>query len=240
MTKNELFVVKRNGKVVPFNGEKIKEAIGKAFHAVEDNPIPSTCIHVDNLSNLVVEKVLEKFSENSLSVEEVQNYVCYYLSNVDDNEEIISKLLRHKIHTAYANYRHDRDMVRSKSETTVDVNEVIDGYLDESNWRVHENSNIDMSYQGLILHCAGIVQKKYVLSKYSKAVRDAHTNGFIHIHDLAYGLTGYCAGWSLRDLLLEGLHSQYTAGCASGPAKHFDSICGQIPNFLGTLQNEWA
>jgi ribonucleoside-triphosphate reductase len=115
---------------------------------------------------------------------------------------------------------------------------MIESYLDRSDWRVNENSNMGHSFQGLILHMAGSVQARYVLEKYPEEIRQAHQHGYFHIHDLSFGLAGYCAGWSLRDLLLEGFN--LAGRCSSAPAQHFDAACGQIVNFLGTLQNEWA
>ena len=113
-----------------------------------------------------------------------------------------------------------------------------DSYLDKVDWRVSENSNMVHSYQGLILHMAGSVQARYMLEKYPEEMRLAHVHGYFYIHDLSFGLTGYCSGWSLRDLLLEGFNLRDR--CSSTPPKHLDAACGQIVNFLGTLQNEWA
>jgi ribonucleoside-triphosphate reductase len=103
---------------------------------------------------------------------------------------------------------------------------------------VAENANMSHSFQGLMLHLSGTVQARYALEKYPEEVRLAHEHGYFHIHDLSFGLAGYCAGWSLRDLLLEGFNLEGRS-CA-GPARHFDSALGQMVNFLGTLQNEWA
>lgn len=122
--------------------------------------------------------------------------------------------------------------------TNLDVTKLVDEYLNKDDWRVNENSNMGHSFQGMILHLAGAVQAKYTLEKYTEEIKLAHTNGAFHIHDLSFGLAGYCSGWSLRDLLLEGFNLQ--GRCCSAPANHFDSACGQMVNFLGTLQNEWS
>ncbi len=120
----------------------------------------------------------------------------------------------------------------------LDVVKAIDSYLNDFDWRTRENSNIGKTFQGLMLYMSGTFQAKYCLEKYPTEIRTAHLNGDVHIHDLSFGLAGYCAGWSLYDLLLEGFNCP--GFCCSGPAKHFEAALGQMVNFLGTLQNEWA
>jgi len=138
----------------------------------------------------------------------------------------------------YIIYRENRRVLRDQKAAYLDIKDTIDNYLDKADWRVAENANMSHSFQGLMLHLSGTIQARYALEKYPEEIRLAHEHGYFHIHDLSFGLAGYCAGWSLRDLLLEGFNLEGRS-CA-GPAKHFDSALGQMVNFLGTLQNEWA
>ena len=138
----------------------------------------------------------------------------------------------------YIIYREKRRELREQKAAYLDIKNTIDDYLSKADWRVAENANMSHSFQGLMLHLSGTVQARYALEKYPEEIRQAHEHGYFHIHDLSFGLAGYCAGWSLRDLLLEGFNLEGRS-CA-GPAKHFDSVMGQMVNFLGTLQNEWA
>jgi len=135
-------------------------------------------------------------------------------------------------------YREKRRALREQKAAYLDIKDTIDNYLSKADWRVAENANMAHSFQGLMLHLSGTVQARYVLEKYPEEVRSAHDHGYFHIHDLSFGMAGYCAGWSLRDLLLEGFNLDGRS--SAGPAKHFDSALGQMVNFLGTLQNEWA
>jgi ribonucleoside-triphosphate reductase len=138
----------------------------------------------------------------------------------------------------YVLYREKRRELRNQKAAFLNVKETIDEYLDKSDWRVAENANMTHSFQGLMLHLSGTIQARYALEKYPEELRAAHEHGYYHIHDLSFGLAGYCSGWSLRDLLLEGFNLEGRS-CA-GPANHLDAAMGQMVNFLGTLQNEWA
>ncbi len=138
----------------------------------------------------------------------------------------------------YILYREQRRQLRSQQEAFLDIGATIDNYVNKHDWRIAENANMAHSFQGLMLHLSGSVQARYALERYPEEVRQAHDHGYFHIHDLSFGLAGYCAGWSLRDLLLEGFNLQ--GRCSSGPPKHLDAATGQMVNFLGTLQNEWA
>jgi ribonucleoside-triphosphate reductase len=138
----------------------------------------------------------------------------------------------------YIVYRENRRRLREHKQAFVDIKETIDNYLTKADWRVNENANMTHSFQGLMLHLSGTLQARYALEKYPEEVRAAHEHGYFHIHDLSFGLAGYCAGWSLRDLLLEGFNMEGRS--SAGPPKHFTSAIGQMINFLGTLQNEWA
>ncbi|WP_254845190.1 ribonucleoside triphosphate reductase [Desulfovibrio sp. DV] len=138
----------------------------------------------------------------------------------------------------YIVYREKRRELREQKAAFLDIADVIDNYIAKTDWRVAENANMTHSFQGLMLHLSGTVQARYALGKYPEEARAAHEHGYFHIHDLSFGLAGYCAGWSLRDLLLEGFNLQGRS--SAGPARHFDTALGQMVNFLGTLQNEWA
>jgi len=153
-------------------------------------------------------------------------------------ELVLMEMRQFAVARKYILYREKRRALRNQREAFLDITETIDDYLDKSDWRVAENSNMSHSFQGLMLHLSGTVQARYALEKYPEEIRLAHEHGYFHIHDLSFGLAGYCAGWSLRDLLLEGFNLEGRS-CA-GPARHFDSALGQMVNFLGTLQNEWA
>ena len=153
-------------------------------------------------------------------------------------QRVLMEARLYNVAERYIIYREKRRELRNQNQAYLDISRMIESYIDRSDWRVNENSNMGHSFQGLILHMAGSVQARYVLEKYPEEVRLAHTHGYFHIHELSFGLAGYCAGWSLRDLLIEGFN--LPGRCSAAPAKHFDTACGQIVNFLGTLQNEWA
>ncbi|WP_237559970.1 ribonucleoside triphosphate reductase [Desulfohalovibrio reitneri] len=153
-------------------------------------------------------------------------------------EQVLMESRMYDVAKRYIIYREQRRQLRDQKQAYVDIKQTIDNYLTKADWRVNENANMTHSFQGLMLHLSGTVQARYALEKYPEEIRDAHEHGYFHIHDLSFGLAGYCAGWSLRDLLLEGFNLEGRS-CA-GPARHFDSVLGQMNNFLGTLQNEWA
>ena len=153
-------------------------------------------------------------------------------------ELVLMESRLYQVARRYIVYREKRRQLRSQQEAFLDIRETIDSYVNKEDWRVAENANMAHSFQGLMLHLSGSVQARYSLEKYPEEVRMAHEHGYFHIHDLSFGLAGYCAGWSLRDLLLEGFNLE--GRCSSGPAKHLNSALGQMVNFLGTLQNEWA
>jgi ribonucleoside-triphosphate reductase len=156
----------------------------------------------------------------------------------DTVEQVLMESRLFHVAKRYILYREKRRQIREQHEAYLDITETIDTYLSKADWRVSENANMTHSFQGLMLHLSGTVQARYALEKYPEEIRQAHKHGYFHIHDLSFGLAGYCAGWSLKDLLLEGFGLEGRS-CA-GPAKHFDTALGQMVNFLGTLQNEWA
>lgn len=214
-------IVKRDGRVESWSVDRIAQAILKSLNAsgIKD-PI---------LAKRLAGKVESKLEAEAMPEQELVQ---------DTVEQVLMESRLYQVARRYIVYREKRRTIRSQTETFLDVTETIDSYLDKSDWRVSENANMAHSFQGLMLHLSGSVQARYSLEKYPEEVRQAHEHGYFHIHDLSFGLAGYCAGWSLRDLLLEGFNLE--GRCSSGPPKHFDAALGQMVNFLGTLQNEWA
>jgi len=212
---------KRDGRLETWSVDRIANAILKALNAsgIKDP--------------LLAKRLAIKVEKKLLGIEIPEQ------EQVQDMVELV--LMENRLyHVAkkYILYREQRRQLRSQTETFLNIGRTIDDYLSKEDWRVSENANMAHSFQGLMLYLSGSVQARYALEKYPEEIRLAHEHGYIHIHDLSFGLAGYCAGWSLRDLLLEGFNLE--GRCSSGPAKHFDSALGQMVNFLGTLQNEWA
>ncbi len=214
-------IKKRDGRLESWSNDRIALAILKALKA--------SGIKDPLLAGRLARRVEAKLREQNIPEQEL----------VQDMVEIVlmeSRLF--DVARKYIIYREKRRELRSQHEAFLNIRETIDSYVNKSDWRVSENANMGHSFQGLMLHLSGSVQARYALEKYPQEVRLAHEHGYFHIHDLSFGLVGYCAGWSLRDLLLEGFNLE--GKCSSGPARHFDSAMGQMINFLGTLQNEWA
>ena len=223
-------VVKRSGEIAPYDRNKIENAIGKAIHAVEKNLDPNRAA---SLTDLVEEKIRLQMAGNRAhsipAIEEIQDIVESVL--IENKEVEIAK--------AYILYRARHEAVRDTQKLMLDINKTMDGYLAQSDWRVNENANVNFSLGGLILHNSGTITANYWLDNiYSKEVADAHKHASFHIHDLSM-FSGYCAGWSLRQLIQEGLGG-VTDKITSKPAKHLSTLVNQIVNFLGILQNEWA
>jgi ribonucleoside-triphosphate reductase len=214
-------IVKRDGRVETWSLDRITLAILKSLNA--------SGIKDPLLAKRLAGKVEAKLEGADRPEQEmVQDMV----------EQVLMESRLYHVARRYIVYREKRRQIRSQAETFLDVTETIDSYLNKSDWRVSENANMAHSFQGLMLHLSGSVQARYSLEKYPEEIRQAHEHGYFHIHDLSFGLAGYCAGWSLRDLLLEGFNLE--GRCSSGPPRHFDAALGQMVNFLGTLQNEWA
>ncbi len=214
-------ILKRDGRIETWSLDRIANAIFKA--------LKGSGIKDPLLSKRLAGKVEKKLEGLDMPEQEhVQDMV----------QQVLMEARLYTVAERYIIYREKRREMRSQNQAYLDIAKMIESYLDRSDWRVQENSNMGHSFQGLILHMAGSVQARYVLEKYPEEIRLAHNHGYFHIHDLSFGLAGYCSGWSLRDLLLEGFNLEGRS--CSAPAKHFDSACGQIVNFLGTLQNEWA
>ncbi|GAB6176259.1 ribonucleoside triphosphate reductase [Desulfobaculum senezii] len=216
-------ILKRDGCLETWSTERIAGAILKALN--------SSGIKDPLLGKRLARKVAEHIDAEGVDVPE-QEYVQ------DTVQLVLMEARLYSVAERYIIYREKRREMRNQNQAYIDISKMIESYLDRSDWRVNENSNMVHSFQGLILHMAGSVQARYVLEKYPEEVRQAHNHGYFHLHDLSFGLAGYCSGWSLRDLLLEGFN--LSGRCSSTPPKHFDAVCGQIVNFLGTLQNEWA
>ena len=214
-------ILKRDGRLETWSNDRIAQAIFKALSAsgVKD-PL---------LSRRLALKVEAKLKDVDIPEQEhVQDMV----------ELVLMEMRQFAVARKYILYREKRRALRNQREAFLDITETIDEYLDKSDWRVAENSNMSHSFQGLMLHLSGTVQARYALEKYPEEVRLAHEHGYFHIHDLSFGLAGYCAGWSLRDLLLEGFNLEGRS-CA-GPARHFRSALGHVVNFFYTLQGESA
>lgn len=218
-------IIKRNGEIVDFNPQKIQQAITKAVLAVggEDLETPR------KLTALVVDQINKIYSNSIPGVEDIQDMV----------EKILIEEGHAKTAKAYILYRGKRSERRYDKDVTIGVEKTISEYLNELDWRVSANSNQGYSLGGLILNTSGKVTANYWLSHiYPEDVASAHRNADFHIHDLDM-FSGYCAGWSLRVLLEEGLNGVPNK-TESAPPKHLSSAVNQMVNFLGTLQNEWA
>ncbi len=225
--KNITQVKKRDGTLVLFNQEKITNAIFKAFKATGklDKDI------IKQLSDEVVEHIKEEYviRDKIPGVEQIQDLVEQVLIEKNYPEQAKSFIL----------YRSKHADLRRIRSSIVDIHKTMDEYLERSDWRVNENSNVDFSLGGLILYTSGKVTANYWLNKvYPPEIADAHKNGDFHIHDLCM-FSGYCAGWSLKQLITMGFGG-VKGQLKTVPAKHFDTIIGQMVNFLGTMQNEWA
>ena len=219
-------VTKRDGRTVDFNITRIANAITKAFDATQ---IPYNPDIINMLSLQVTSDYACKVMDNTIEVESIQDSVEAVLQRAGDAD----------VAKAYILYRKNREKLRSMSSTILDYKGLVDGYLKVADWRVKENSTVTYSVGGLILSNSGAITANYWLSEiYDEEIAAAHRNADIHIHDLSM-LTGYCAGWSLRQLIEEGLGG-VVGKITSAPAKHLASLCNQMVNFLGIMQNEWA
>lgn len=219
-------VVKRDGEIADFQLSKITEAIRKAFAANEKQ---YTQDMLEMLGLRVTADFQEKISDNRITVEAIQDSV----------ENVLIQCGYAEVAKAYILYRKQREKVRNMKSTILDYKEIVNSYVKVEDWRVKENSTVTYSVGGLILSNSGAVTANYWLSEiYDDEIADAHRNADIHIHDLSM-LTGYCAGWSLKQLIMEGLGG-IEGKITSAPAKHLSVLCNQMVNFLGIMQNEWA
>lgn len=223
-------VVKRSGEIAPYNRMKIEVAIGKAIEAVENQKDPDRAAR---LTDLVEERLRLQMAGSRAhsipAIEEIQDIVENVL--IEEKEVAVAK--------AYILYRARHEATRDTKKLMLDINKTMDGYLGQSDWRVNENANVNFSLGGLILHNSGTITANYWLNNiYSKEIAEAHKTAAFHIHDLSM-FSGYCAGWSLRQLIQEGLGG-VPDKITSTPAAHLSTLVNQIVNFLGILQNEWA
>lgn len=219
-------VVKRDGQMDEFKIGKITSAIDKAFNAQEKNYSKEM---IDLLGLRVTADFQNKIKDNKISVEEIQDSV----------ENVLIQAGYADVAKAYILYRKQREKVRNMKSTILDYKEIVNSYVKVEDWRVKENSTVTYSVGGLILSNSGAVTANYWLSEiYDDEIAEAHRNADIHIHDLSM-LTGYCAGWSLKQLIQEGLGG-IEGKITSSPARHLSVLCNQMVNFLGIMQNEWA
>lgn len=219
-------VRKRDGKISDFDIAKISGAIAKAFDALEKQYHPST---IDLLALNVTAHFEPKIKNGIVDVETIQDSV----------EEVLSTAGYADVAKAYILYRKQREKVRNANATLLDYKAIVDSYVNVEDWRVKENSTVTYSVGGLILSNSGAITANYWLSEiYDQEVAEAHRSADIHLHDLSM-LTGYCAGWSLKQLIQEGLGG-VPGKITSKPASHLSSLCNQMVNFLGIMQNEWA
>ena len=219
-------VQKRDGKVVDFKLDKIVKAIKLAFEAQEKEYHDSV---IDFLALKVTADFSPKIKEGLIAVEDIQDSV----------ESVLVQAGYSDVAKAYILYRRQHEKLRNIKETMLDYREIVDNYVKINDWRVKENSTVTYSVGGLILSNSGAITANYWLSEiYDDEIANAHRNADMHIHDLSM-LTGYCAGWSLKQLIKEGLGG-VPGKITSSPAKHLATLCNQMVNFLGIMQNEWA
>lgn len=219
-------VRKREGKIVPFDIKKIALAMTKAFQAEKKNYDEEV---IDFLALKVTADFEPKIKDNIINVEDIKDSV----------ESVLIKADYADVAKAYILYRRIHDNMRNIKSTFLDYKEIVNSYVNVTDWRVKENSTVTYSIGGLILSNSGAITANYWLSEvYDNEIANAHRNCDLHLHDLSM-LTGYCAGWSLKQLIQEGLGG-ITGKITSSPAKHLSTLCNQMVNFLGIMQNEWA
>ena len=219
-------VIKRDGEIAEFKLSKITEAIRKAFKATKKDYNDEI---LELLSLRVTADFQGKMKDGKITVEQIQ----------DSAEHVLEESGYTDVAKAYILYRKQRERIRNMKNTILDYKDVVNSYVKVEDWRVKENSTVTYSVGGLILSNSGAITANYWLSEiYDTEIADAHRSGAIHLHDLSM-LTGYCAGWSLKQLLLEGLGG-IPGKITSSPARHLSVLCNQMVNFLGIMQNEWA
>ncbi len=219
-------VLKRDGKIVDFDIAKIRDAIKLAFEACEKDFNDSV---LDFIALRVTAEFEPKIKDSHIAVEDIQDSV----------ESVLAQAGYSDVAKAYILYRRQREKLRNMKSTVLDYKAVVDNYVKINDWRVKENSTVTYSVGGLILSNSGAITANYWLSEvYDDEIGNAHRNADIHIHDLSM-LTGYCAGWSLKQLIQEGLGG-VPGKITSSPAAHLSTLCNQMVNFLGIMQNEWA
>ena len=219
-------VVKRDGALADFDIAKISTALRKAFDAQGKNSHPTV---IDLLALKVTADFEPKIKDDKIAVEDIQDSV----------EAVLIQSGYADVAKAYILYRKQREKIRNMKSTILDYKDIVDSYVKVTDWRVKENSTVTYSVGGLILSNSGAITANYWLSEiYDEEIANAHRNADIHLHDLSM-LTGYCAGWSLKQLIQEGLGG-IPGKITSSPASHLATLCNQMVNFLGIMQNEWA
>ncbi len=219
-------VIKRDGQIADFDISKISSAITKAFEANDKQYNPNI---IDLLALRVTADFESKIKDGTVSVEDIQDSV----------ESILIQAGYGDVAKSYILYRRQREKIRNMKSTILDYKDLVNSYVNVTDWRVKENSTVTYSVGGLILSNSGAITANYWLSEiYDDEIANAHRNADIHLHDLSM-LTGYCAGWSLKQLIQEGLGG-IPGKITSSPASHLATLCNQMVNFLGIMQNEWA
>ena len=218
-------VVKRDGTIADFTISKISTAITMAFEATHKQYTPEI---IDLLALRVTADYADKVKDGQITVEDIQDSVETVLINAGYAD----------VAKAYILYRKQHEKVRNLTSTMLDYKTLVNDYVNINDWRVKENSTVTYSVGGLILSNSGAITANYWLSEiYDEEIANAHKSGDIHLHDLSM-LTGYCAGWSLKQLIQQGLG--IPGKINSAPANHLSTLCNQMVNFLGIMQNEWA
>lgn len=237
---------KRDGRILDFDQEKITNAIFKALVATIPPAHPrsqATLSGTPYSREAALKKLAKELSDKVVVVLEYQ-FDKKTVPAVEEVQDIVERVLIKndlaETAKAYILYRHQRRKIRETKSTFIDVQNTMREYLDQTDWRVRENSNEDYSFSGLMLHTAGKVIANYVLNEiYTPAMAEAHKKGYIHIHDLSHGVVGYCAGWSLKNLLIRGF-GNVPNKVDTKPAKHLDVVISQMVNYLGCMQMEFA
>ena len=219
-------VIKRDGSRAGFDIQKVIHAMEKAFIAEKKTVFPDV---LELMALRVTADFQPKVRDNQIQVEDIQDSV----------ETVLSKAGYSDVAKSYILYRKQREKIRNLNSTFLDYKDLVNSYVNISDWRVKENSTITYSVGGLILSNSGAITANYWLSEiYDREIADAHRNADLHLHDLSM-LAPYCAGWSLKQLIQEGLGG-IPGKITSAPAKHLSSLCNQMVNFIGIMQNEWA
>lgn len=223
-------VQKRNGRTVPFDHTKIESAIARAFRACGHEQVDSTARGLTKQVVGILETEVASGKFTAPSIEDVQNVV----------ERVVITNGFAEVAKSYILYRKARSDVRALKKATIDAEQIVEHYMNGTDWRVKENSNSGYSFSGLMNYLGGTVIAKYVLTKlYPPAIAAAHADGILHVHDLSHGVVGYCSGWSLKSLMIKGF-GHVPGKADSHPARHLDVVVSQMINFLGVSQMEFA
>ena len=231
---------KRDGRLLDFDQNKITEAIWKAVQVVGGHDRK----RAEEISDKIVEYLEKKIKERQKDKEARGISTNNIIPDVEEVQDCVEKVLiengNAKTAKRYILYREERKKLRDVRKTFLDSQQIVRDYLGQDDWRVNENANIGYSHSGLLFHAAGTIMAYYGLNYiYPPEIGQAHINSDFHIHDLSMSLAGYCAGWSLRQILKEGFNG-VPGKTSSAPANHMRTAIGQMVNFIGTLTNEWA